>query len=366
MRIGFFTYGMNEKFTGIARYAVELTRALRQLDRELELVLLSPYPSSKHPWYKEFPTHALPRLAHVPAAATLGNVLLHHCATKLKLDILHDPCGIAPFLFPGNSYKRVTTIHDAIPLIDPSVQPLATRLIFNTLIRAARYSADAVFTVSQAAAHDLKTYAHIPEHKLHVTENGVAPTLELPPEAIKETLRGLGISQPYFLYVGNLTPRKNLARVIEAFRLLEQGHLVIVGPSAWRGHETFASVQNHNAVTLTNYVSDQTLAALYKGARALVFPSLYEGFGLPVLEAMSYGAAVITSHGGALAEVAGDAALLVDPTNVTSIYTAMQRLLNDDDLHGHLQQRGLERVRQFSWQRTARKTLKVYRGLLEG
>jgi glycosyltransferase involved in cell wall biosynthesis len=366
MRVGFFTYGMNEKFTGIARYAVELTRALQRLDKTLEIILLNPYPSSAHSWYQEFQTRAVPRLAKVPVAATLGNVLLHQCATALKLDILHDPCGIAPFLMPTQRYKRVTTIHDAIPLIDPKVQPLATRLIFNTLIRAARYSADAVFTVSQAAAHDLKRYAHIPEHKLFVTENGITPPLELSQAEVTKTLQSLEISQPYFLYVGNLTPRKNLTRVIEAFHLLGQGHLVIVGPTAWRGHDIFASVKDNKSITLTDYVSDQTLATLYKGSRALVFPSLHEGFGLPILEAMSYGAAVITSHRGALAEVAADAALLVDPTSVTAIHTAMQRMLKDDALHSKFQGLGLERVKHFSWQNTATKTLEVYKRLIEG
>jgi glycosyltransferase involved in cell wall biosynthesis len=365
MRLGFFTYGMNETFTGIARYTVELTRALQCLDNSLEIILLSPYPSSPHPWYQEFRSHAVPHLAKVPFAATLGNVALHHCATQLKLDILHDPCGIAPFLVPTTSYKRVTTVHDAIALLDPKVQPLATRLIFNTLIRAARYTADAVLTVSQSAADDLKHYAHIPAEKLYVTENGSTPPLELSQTEVTNVLQGLGISQPYFLYVGNLTPRKNLARVIEAFQMLGEGHLVIVGPTAWRGHDIFASVKDNEAITLTNYVSDQTLAALYKGARGLVFPSLYEGFGLPVLEAMSYGAAVITSHTGALAEVAGEAALLVDPRSVTAIHAAMQRLLKDDALHSTFQRLGFGRVKNFSWQRTAAKTLEVYKKLLE-
>src|SRR5690606_22185766 len=126
VRIGVFTYGIEgERVTGIARYTGELTRALRRLDPSLELMLLNPYPQSEHPWYQEFPTHPMPALARLPLAATAGNWQLHRAAVRLKLDILHDPCGIAPFAWPrGRSqYARVTTVHDAIPAVYPETQP---------------------------------------------------------------------------------------------------------------------------------------------------------------------------------------------------------------------------------------------------
>jgi hypothetical protein len=130
MRVGFFTYGMNERMTGIARYTVQLTYALKKLESSLEIILLNPYPSSKHPWYKDFETYPLPHLRLLPSAASLGNLLLHQAARNLKLDILHDPCGIAPFLFPTKAYKRVTTRNPYSPesCFKPSFARVASRL----------------------------------------------------------------------------------------------------------------------------------------------------------------------------------------------------------------------------------------------
>lgn len=366
MRVGFFTYGMESKLTGIGRYTVELTRALAR-QYPIEIVLLNPYPHAELAWYEEFETHAVPRLRRVPEAASLGNWVLHRAALSLGLDILHDPCGIAPFLLPTRRYRRVTTVHDAIPLVTPEVQPLATRVIFRTLIPAARFTADAVLTVSQASAEDLVRYARLPANKVHVTPNGVAPPLEVGAEEAERARKRLGVCTPYFLYVGNLAPRKNLARVIAAFERLQkehpETHLVIVGPASWRAHETLARARSLAKVVFTGYVEDRELAALYGGATALVFPSLYEGFGLPALEAMLYGAPVLTSSTSSLPEVVGKAALLVEPTDTTAIFKAMQALLTRPELAAQLRTLGYARAQLFSWQRTAETTYEVYRQL---
>jgi len=368
VRVGFFTYGMNAVLTGIGRYTVELTRALAN-HHAVEVVLLSPYPDSELPWYREFRTFPVPNLRRVPEAASLGNWTLHRAALGLKLDILHDPCGIAPFLVPTRRYRRVTTVHDAIPLVTPEVQPLATRLIFRTLIPAARYTADAVLTVSRASACDLVRYARLPPRKLFVTPNGVAPPLKVPLEEAERVRERLGVRAPYFLYVGNLAPRKNLSRVLDAFARLkredERPQLVIVGPTSWRAHETLSRAQGLPDVVLTGYVEDRALAALYAGATALVFPSLYEGFGLPALEAMLYGAPVIASNTSSLPEVVGEAGRLVAPTETAAIYGAMLELLTQPELAAHFRALGYARVRAFSWQRTAQETFRVYQQLLE-
>lgn len=359
---------MGQNLTGIGRYAVELSYALKALAPELKITLLNPYPDSSLQWYRDFPSYAVPSLKLVPAAASLGNIVLHRAALRLKLDILHDPCGIAPFLLPSR-YKRVTTVHDAIPLLAPKVQPLATRLIFRTLIPATRYTADAVLTVSEAAAEDLTRYLGLEAEKVHVIPNGVAQALSQSPDEVAKHLRAVGIPSPYYLYVGNLTPRKNLARVITAFRLFREqydAHLAIVGPKAWGADALSKEAADRDDITLTGFVSDEQLVALYRGAKALVFPSLYEGFGLPVLEAMSYGTPVLTSERGALAEVAGDAATLVNPESETAIFEAMVRLFEDEILRQDLRQRGLERVKAFSWQQTAQMTLSVYESLVNG
>jgi glycosyltransferase involved in cell wall biosynthesis len=371
MRVGFFTYGMNQKLTGIGRYAVELTRALKTLEPTLDILLLNPYPSSELAWYKEFETYPVPQLRLMPYAASLGNFTLHQAAKKLNLDILHDPCGIAPFISPGG-YKKITTVHDAIPFIYPETQPLLTRLVFQTLIRAAKFTADAVITVSEDAAKDIQHHIGIAPNKLHVTPNGVHPAPTFSEAQCQQTLQQLGISKSYFLYVGALHPRKNLSRVLEAFTPLSKTYsetqLVIVGPPSWGANETLAEIlENAKAskrVLFTNYVSDEVLHQLYGGAHALVFPSLYEGFGLPALEAMSHGTPVITSNVSSLPEVVGDAALLVDPKSVDAIREAMARLLTDAALRHSLSVKGKARAAKFTWQETARKTLEIYKTVM--
>ncbi len=370
MRIGVFTYGIEgQRMTGIARYAVELTRALRRVEPDLEIVLLNPYPESDHAWYREFPTYPLPLLRTLPMAATLGNWQLHRAASELELDVLHDPCGIAPFLMPKQRYLRVTTVHDAIPALYPETQPLLTRLVFQTLVRASARTADAVLTVSQASADDLHRVYGLPRSTLHAIPNGVTRPEPQLPQDVAAALERLGVERPYYLYVGALHPRKNLARVCEAFARVRATHpetrLVIVGPPSWGAHETLRGVleqaRSESGVTFTGFVSDDDLAVLYRGALALVFPSLYEGFGLPALEAMSHGAPVVTSNVSSLPEVVGEAALLVDPTIVEAIADAMARLVVDEPLRARLADAGRRRAAGFTWEDTARRTLDVFR-----
>ena len=370
MKIGVFTYGMNQHFTGIARYAVNLTRELARLDDSLEITLLNPYPDSPHPWYQEFSGYPLRNLRLVPLAATVGNWSLHRAAQELGLDILHDPCGIAPFVWPTprRSYKRVVTIHDAISLVTPEVQPLATRLIFNTLIPATRRTADAIITVSQAAADDLVQYANLPASKITVTPNGVDPAMPLGDEAIRTALAGLDIDGAYILYVGNLAPRKNLSRVIDAFdKVRNQGQdvkLVIVGAKNWRANDIIAKAKHLDSVIFTGYVDEPTLHALYYGATLLAFPSLYEGFGLPALEAMVHGTPVLASTASSLPEIVGEAGVLVDPESTDAITSGMMQLLTDEGERQRLVALGFERAKQFTWQDTAKRTLELYESLL--
>ena len=360
--------------TGIARYAVELTRALAKLDSAQEIILLNPYPESKHPWYREFPTYPLPHLKKLPLAATLGNLELHRAATRLGLDILHDPCGIAPFLAPRGNYRRVTTIHDALPAVYPELQQLLTRLVFATLVKRAGRSSDAIFTVSRASAADLVKFYNFPAAVVHVTPNGVHQPDPLPAEEVRKILDRLGVRPPFLLSVGALHPRKNIRRIIEAFTALRASHpgvtLVIAGPPSWGKNDELRAVlgaaRGNGGVIFTGFVGDGDLAALYQATHGLVFPALYEGFGLPVLEAMSHGAPVLTSNVSSLPEVAGDAALLVDSASVEAIGWGMRRLLEDEVLRAELSRKGRARSREFSWAATATATLEIYRRLMAG
>jgi glycosyltransferase involved in cell wall biosynthesis len=372
MRIGFFTYGMDgERMTGIARYTVELTRALRILEPTLQISLLNPYPASRHPWYGEFDVYPVPALRGLPMAATFGNVQLHRAALDLDLDILHDPAGIAPFIAPRGQYRRVVTVHDAVPFIYPHAEPVLTRLVFNTLVRRAGASADAVITVSRSAAADLERLAGIPPSKTAVTPNGVSVPGPMSEQERESHLARLELQPPYILVVGALHPRKNLPRILRAFDTLrvhgETARLVIVGPRSWGANGIYRMVIDRASaaddILYLGFVHDRVLDALYFRASLLAFPSLYEGFGLPALEAMVRGTPVLTSNVGSLPEVVGDAAVLVDPLSTDAMSDGMTRLLHDSGLRSELSRRGLERARQYTWERTAAATLRVYRSI---
>ncbi|GGJ75820.1 glycosyltransferase family 4 protein [Deinococcus aquiradiocola] len=376
MKVGFLTYGMEHSLTGIGRYTVELTRALRDLDAGLEITLLNPYRDSKLGWYEEFPTHPVPRLQKIYGAAALGSVDLHRAAQTLGLDIVHDPCGIAPFIGQRGAYRRVTTVHDAVPLVYPNTQPLATRMIFRTLVPAARWTTDAVLTVSEASASDLTRLLGLPSERVHVTPCGVRMPEAQTPDALAEVRRRMNVPERYLLYVGALHPRKNLKGVLEAYTLLrerlsaagtDEVGLVIVGPASWgsRAREELGQAFDMTGVQFTGFVTDEDLSALYFGTLGLVYPSYYEGFGLPALEGMAHGAPVITSNTSSLPEVVGDAALTVDPARSDEIADAMHRLVTDPALRASLSGRGRERARTFTWQRMAEQTLAVYRSILQ-
>jgi len=190
-------------------------------------------------------------------------------------------------------------------------------------------------------------------------------------ESVDPALKRYVIERPYILYVGSLEKRKNLPRLLEAYAYLRETlpgwKLVIVGGRKWKSDPIYKAVQRLGLephVIFTGFVAEEDLPALYNGADLFVFPSLYEGFGLPVLEAMACGTPVVTSNTSSLPEVAGEAALLVAPTDVKAIAAAMQRVLSEPDLAAELRRRGLERASQFSWERTARETLAVYERVL--
>lgn len=365
LRLGLFTYGMNDHLTGIGRYTVELAYALKRASLPLEIVLVSPYPESSLPWYRDFETFPVPKLKRLPHVLLNGDRDLSHAARILRLDILHDPCGIAPFFRTERDFARVVTIHDAIPLAHPENQPLMTKMVFRTFLKGARWTTDAVITVSDSAAMDIARYLKIPRSNLHVTPLATSvPSLgqlQGLRDRVPEVLTARGISPPYFIFVGEQNPRKNVPGIIEAFRRLRQARqdvsLVIAGPRNRK-------LPPVDGLITVGYVGDRLLNHLYVGAAGLVFPSFHEGFGIPLLEAMAHGTPVITSNTSSMPEVAGNAALLVNPHDPESIAAAMKRCL-DPEVSAHLALSGRFRARQFSWDDTALQTWRVYQSVVK-
>lgn len=265
----------------------------------------------------------------------------------------------------------VATLHDAIPLSHPEWAMPRHRTFKNIFMRNVAHWADAIITVSATMVPAIVEQFRVPSERITVIHNGVdeAWFRRVAAEALQASLARHGLAPGYFLAVGTLQPRKNLARVLAAHRALpprvrRERPLVIVGRMGWGMDEVLPAIRAGQAaeeVYWLDYLSDVELRAIFQGARALVFPSLYEGFGMPVVEAFASGVPVLTSTVSALPEVAGDAALKVDPADGDAIADGMLRLAEDSALCARLVVAGAVRARLFSWQACAEQVLQVYR-----
>lgn len=364
MRIGIITYALDRASGGIGRYTNQLINVLRK--SQVEPILLSAGSRSVGENAVSLPAAGL-----VPGLLSIGQVEIALAVRKLKLDLVHDPTGIMPLFFTPAA--RIVTIHDAFPLVYPGTSTALEKLIYRYWLPIVLRRTDAVITDSKQSKCDILQYLPISEKK--VTVILIAKNSSYHPMAaneIRAALQRHAIHFPYILYVGSLEPRKNLIRLLHAYSRLRRWstrwRLVIVGAkNFWKSTpvvETVRSLYLEEWVHFTGFVDEQDLPALYNGADLFVFPSLYEGFGLPPLEAMACGTPVVTSNVSSLPEVTGDAALLVDPYNVDEICEAMKSILSDADLAAGLRQKGLQRAGQFTWERMARETLAVYREVL--
>jgi len=272
------------------------------------------------------------------------------------LDVLHSPDYVPPFV---RRCRSVITVHDLAFLRWPELVTAESRAYFNGQIGRAVRSADRIIAVSQATKRDLVELLDAPADGIDVVYEGPGfDALSNAPAAVVET------PEDYVLFVGTLEPRKNLPRLIEAFAQVRLrgygGALVIAGAPGWLAGPILEAIGQHSDYVFNLTVDPTGLPQLYKKARLLALPSLYEGFGIPLLEAMVCGTPVLTSNVSSLPEVAGEAALLVDPASVDEIADAMWRLLTDEALRADLRAKGLARASEFSWQRAAKQTLDVY------
>ncbi len=281
------------------------------------------------------------------------------------LDVLHMTYG-APL---WSAAPLVVSIHDICYATNPEWFSQRDLRVLRTVVPRSIQMAAHVITLSRAARDQIIEQYAVPEAKISARPLGPGKGAQaITAEEAGDELRALGLDpkRQYLLAVGNLQPRKNLVRLVEAFGVLrERGHdvdLVIVGPRHYRAEDIVqAAAPVADRVHFTGYVTDRQLAACYRKSTVYVFPSLYEGFGLPALEAMAHGVPIACSDAGALPEVCGDAAVLFDPTSVESIVEAVDRVLGDAQLREKLTRAGAARLGQFSWRRTAELTLAVYR-----
>lgn len=293
---------------------------------------------------------------------------LPRAAREDRLDLLHVQ-------YNGPRIRRpalVTTVHDISFRLYPAWFSLKDRLLLHLGLRSTLGVARQVLAVSECTRKALAESYGYPCERIAVTHNALPPGFAAPSaEETEEVLREYAVERPYVLFVGVLQPRKNLPRAIRAFSEARRRgrldhRLVLVGKRGWRGGETERAIDAAgDDLQPLGYVPDAHLPALYAGAEVLLYPSLYEGFGIPVLEAFACGTAVLTSNVSALPEVAGDAALLVDPRDEQQIAERLLKLTDDASLRETLIERGRRRLGDFDWRQTARLTLEAYRRAVE-
>jgi glycosyltransferase involved in cell wall biosynthesis len=343
--------------TGTENYSLHLIRALLDLESPHRFRLYF----NQRPAANLFPHSPQAEWRVIPFARLWTHVRLAAEILVRAPDVLFVPAHVLPLTHPPS----VATIHDLGYCHFPEAHTRRARLYLEWGTRHNARASRLVIADSRATRDDLVRLYGVPQRKTRVAYPGIRPGLAPVHEhaAIDRVLDKYGIPRPYLLYVGTLQPRKNLLRLIEAFAALPDGHvLVLAGKKGWLYSDILERAQRSGVghrVIFTGYVPDDDLPALLSGAQLFVFPSLYEGFGLPVLEAMACGIPVVCSDTSSLPEVAGDAALLVPPTDVSALAAAMSRALTDAELRSTLVRRGMEQAAQFTWQRCAEKVLQA-------
>ncbi len=346
--------------TGTEQYSVQLLEALGALDDQNRYSL---YVNARQRPDLRLPANFRARLIPFPRLWTHAR-LSAEMLTNTP-DLLFVPAPVVPLAHP----RTVVTIHDLGYRAFPGAHPWRSRHHLEWSTHWSASVARRVIVPSEATARDLHAAYGTPRSKIVVIPHGYHPRFRpVPPDEIARGLARLGLTPPYILALGTLQPRKNLARTLEAFaRLCAAGlphRLVLVGRRGWLADPLFAAFARpdspaHGRIAITGYLPDDDLPIVYNGAVALAFPSLYEGFGLPALEALACGTPVLTSNATSLPEVVGDAALTVDPLDTAAIADGLTRLVTDQSLRETLRERGLAQAARFSWGRAARQTLAV-------
>ena len=371
----------SEQKVGIGQYGYNLIHHLAKIDKK-NLYILYDIASRDFRKRCKYIKKCLPeqdnfRISLHRFNSSLGRRVIPVEFLTGRVDVLHT---INNDISPVLRARRVVTIHDILPLIElknPGWEiynlkrtKRRVRIMLKAILKA-----DKIIAVSENTKNDIIRYFSINPSKISVIYLGkdviFRPLKDK--EKIKETMKKYNISKKFLLCVSAYSSRKNLVRLLVSFQKIRQHNncqLVIFGNPLNKGRflETLDNLSSsvREDVIMTGYIPLEDVVYLYNGAEFFIYPSLYEGFGLPVLEAMSCGCPVITSNTSSLPEVAGDAGILIDPYNLDEMTGAMERLLSDEKLREELKVKGLKRAELFTWEETARKTLQVYEEVYRG
>jgi glycosyltransferase involved in cell wall biosynthesis len=374
MHISIDALPINEKpWTGISNYIFNLLKSLAELDEKNEYTIYGMrydlkdlgiendnFKHNKAPELFKFWRYRVSWLSWYYTAFSVQLL-------KDKPEVFLSPYSILPWYCPC---PKVIVVYDLVPFIFQQFYSIPIRFIFQKQTANAVKRADRIITISNSTQNALIKLLKADPDKIIVIYPGYDDHSFKPennPQRIKEIKRKYGINGKYILYIGNLEPRKNIARLIEAFdQLVKAGNidhkLVVTGKKSWLYDDIFETVNRlglSSEVIFTGYAPYEDLPFLLNGADTFIYPSLYEGFGLPPLEAMACGTPVITSNVSSLPEVVGDAGILVDPLNVDEIAKAIYKVLSDKNLQEEMRKKGLERAKMFSWEKVARETIRL-------
>jgi glycosyltransferase involved in cell wall biosynthesis len=354
---------------GPRTYLQGLLRALLEMDRENRYLIFynDPVHLGKFPKAREV---VLPGKNSV-SRLFREHVLLPLACRREKVDLLHCPKSAIPFRAPC---PVVVTLHDLIPVMHPELETFAARCYWRMHIPAAARGSDFIITISGHALREIRENYNVPADRIRVIMQSFDPAMmERPdPETARAVRTRYGLPEGYVLYVGTIQPRKNLVTLIDAFAILKRNDktdrkLVIVGRKGWMFDSLFSRITElglQNDVLFTGFVPDEELPCLFDGAAVFAYLSLFEGFGRPPLEAMACGVPVVASNTTAIPEVVGDAGISVDPRDAGRIAEALRHVLETPGVAEELRKKGIERARLFSWEKTARETLEVYRNVI--
>jgi glycosyltransferase involved in cell wall biosynthesis len=385
MRIGINALFLQKPATGMGQHLLHLLHGLDSLDdKDQQYMLLAPR-------FRRAYTVRAPQLSDrfrevevVSALARLGEnveqvwweqVGIVLAGMRQKIDLLHCPYWSNPLWSP---WPTVVTVHDVIQFVLPEYAWRKISRVYFGLVSAGARRAQAVITVSECSKQDIMKILGLGPERIHVIGNAVDASLYPVRDAwlLANVRERYGVAPRFVLYFGGFDLRKNVPRLIEAYARLpaalrREYQLVIAGRYQYLGHplypdprETVRLLGLEGNVIFTGQIREQDKAPLYSAATVFAFPSLYEGFGMPVLEAMACGTPVVTSNVSALPEVAGDAGLLVNPYSPEAITEALAELLESAARRDDLSRRGLERARRFTWPQVAEQTVRVYKQIL--
>jgi glycosyltransferase involved in cell wall biosynthesis len=350
------------RHSGVGNYTAQLLTALIDRGDERQYALLA-----NRALNGETPPGTLGQVGRrFPNRSAWLQLALPRDLAAVQPDVCHFTNSLAPLRAPC---PVVITLHDMSLFVHARLHPLKSQLFVRPIIPAVAHRAAAIITVSRHAKREIVAGLRVGPDKVHVIYEAAAPQYHVITNAaeLERVRQRYNLQKPFVLYVGTIEPRKNLTRLVAAFararRLRPDLELILAGQLGWQYASLLKAIEALNlgsAVRRLGYVPDEDLPALYNLARLLAFPSLYEGFGLPVVEAMACGTPVLTSNGSSLAEIAAGASCLIDPLDVGDIAQGLVNLATDDDLHARLRAAGLARSAQFSWQRAAEETVRVY------